>query len=101
MACVNFNEGNIVIKRYVCKYKKYRIIGVIVVIVAIAVLFAANIRIRSVRQYRSDANNLVQEQQSISDLLNSTTKDEVDNKESSATRDDGAVTIIIRQMIRI
>ena len=32
------------------KYKKYRIIGVIVVIVAIAVLFAANIRIRSVRQ---------------------------------------------------
>ena len=72
------------------KYKKYRIIGVIVVIVAIAVLFAANIRIRSERQYRSDANNLVQEQQSISDLLNSTTKDEVDNKESSATRDDGA-----------
>ena len=72
------------------KYKNYRIIGVIVVIVAIAVLFAANIRIRSVRQYRSDANNLVQEQQSISDLLNSTTKDEVDNKESSATRDDGA-----------
>ena len=72
------------------KNKKYRIIGVIVVIVAIAVLFAANIRIRSVRQYRSDANNLVQEQQSISDLLNSTTKDEVDNKESSATRDDGA-----------
>ena len=72
------------------KYKKYRIIGVIVVIVAIAVLFAANIRIRSVRQYRSDANNLVQEQQSISDLLNSTTKDAVDNKESSATRDDGA-----------
>ena len=72
------------------KYKKYRIIGVIVVIAAIAVLFAANIRIRSVRQYRSDANNLVQEQQSISDLLNSTTKDAVDNKESSATRDDGA-----------
>jgi len=31
------------------KYKKYRIIGVIVVIVAIAVLFAANIRIRSVQ----------------------------------------------------
>lgn len=72
------------------KYKKYRIIGVIVVIVAIIVLFAANIRIRSVKQYRSDADNLAQEQQSISDLLNSTTKDEADNKESSAARQDGA-----------
>lgn len=72
------------------KYKKYRIIGVIVVIVAIAVLFAANIRIRSVKQYRSDADNLAKEQQGISDLLNSTTKDAADNKESSAARNDGA-----------
>lgn len=63
------------------KYKKYRIISVIIILVAIVVMFATNVRIRSVKQYQSDADKLAKEQQSISGLSDNDSY--MDNEHSS------------------
>ena len=63
------------------KYKKYRIISVIIILVAIVVMFATNVRIRSVKQYQSDAEKLAKEQHSISGLSDNDSY--MDNEHSS------------------
>lgn len=72
------------------KFKKYKTLAAVFVIVAIVILFFSNIRIRSVKKYNADADNIMNQQQSFADNMEqqTTTDDAMSDSFKDSTKQD-------------
>ncbi|MCR5515814.1 MAG: DUF4430 domain-containing protein [Lachnospira sp.] len=74
------------------KYRNIKLIGSVIIVLALVITVAANLRFRSVKQYNEDASRIASEQESLAKEYEENLDDESDSNFEDIASDIGAVT---------
>ena len=74
------------------KYRNIKLIGSVIIVLALVITVAANLRFRSVKQYNEDASRIASEQESLAKEYEENLDDESDSNLEDIASDIGAVT---------